>query len=54
MIVRTLKIYEPYLSNLGGAEEVVEEVELVVDSLAVAADSLNVEEVTDSLELSAE
>lgn len=54
MIVRTLKIYEPYLSNLGGVEEVVEEVELVVDSLAVAADSLKVEEVKDSLELSAE
>lgn len=54
MIVRTLKIYEPYLSNLGGVEEVVEEVELVVDSLAVATDSLNVEEVKDSLELSAE
>ncbi len=54
MIVRTLKIYEPYLSNLGGEPEVVEEVELPVDSLAVAADSLNVEELTDSLELSAE
>lgn len=53
MIVRTLKIYEPYLSNLGGTSEVVEEVELPVDTLAVAADSLNVEEVTDSLELSA-
>lgn len=54
MIVRTLKIYEPYLSSIGEVEEVVEEVELPVDSLAVAADSLNVEEVTDSLELSAE
>ena len=54
MIVRTLKIYEPYLSSIGSEPEVVEEVELPVDSLAVPADSLNVEEVTDSLELSAE
>lgn len=54
MIVRTLKIYEPYLSSIGSEPEVVDEVELPVDSLAVATDSLNVEEVTDSLELSAE
>lgn len=53
MIVRTLKIYEPYLSNLGETSEMAEEVELPVDTLAVAADSLNFEEVTDSLELSA-
>ncbi|MCB0755242.1 MAG: NADH:ubiquinone reductase (Na(+)-transporting) subunit C [Flavobacteriales bacterium] len=52
MIVRTLKIYEPYLSSLG-AGTVEAEVELPVDSLAVATDSLNVEEVKDSLELSA-
>jgi Na+-translocating ferredoxin:NAD+ oxidoreductase RnfG subunit len=54
MIVRTLKIYEPYLSSVGGAAEIEEVVELPVDSLTVAADSLNVEELTDSLELSAE
>jgi Na+-transporting NADH:ubiquinone oxidoreductase subunit C len=54
MIVRTLKIYEPYLSSLGSETEVAEVIELPVDTLAVAADSLNVEELTDSLELSAE
>jgi Na+-transporting NADH:ubiquinone oxidoreductase subunit C len=52
MIVRTLKIYEPYLSSLGGGK-VEAEVELPVDSIAVATDSLNVEVVKDSLELSA-
>jgi hypothetical protein len=54
MIVRTLKIYEPYLSSVGGAAEIEEVVELPVESLTVAADSLNVEVVPDSLELSAE
>lgn len=55
MIVRTLKIYEPYLSSLGEAteEEPVAE-KLPVDSLTMAMDSLNVEEIKDSLELSAE
>lgn len=55
MVVRTLKLYEPYLSSLGGAAEaepVAEE--LPVDSLTLAMDSLNVEEIKDSLELSAE
>jgi hypothetical protein len=53
MIVRTLKIYEPYFLQLqgGGLEEVVE---TMVDSVGLAMDSLNVEEVVDSLELSAE
>lgn len=53
MIVRTLKIYEPYFLQLqgGGVEEVVE---TMVDSVGLAMDSLNVEEVVDSLELSAE
>ena len=50
MIVRTLKIYEPYFRGLQGATTS-EEVELPVDSAAVAMDSLNVE-LTDSLELS--
>lgn len=53
MIVRTLKLYEPYLSNLGAGQMAeVLETELLVDSLAAATDSLNVEELTDSLELS--
>jgi len=53
MIVRTLKIYEPYFLQLqgGGVEEVVE---TMVDSVGLAMDSLNVEEVVDSLELSVE
>ncbi len=53
MIVRTLKIYEPYFLQLqgGGVEEVVD---TVVDSVGLAMDSLNIEEVVDSLELSAE
>ena len=50
MIVRTLKIYEPYFRGLQGATTS-EEVELPVDSAAMAMDSLNVE-LTDSLELS--
>ena len=54
MIVRTLKIYEPYLSKLGQSETVeVAEANTVVDTMAVAVDSLNMQVVTDSLELSA-
>ena len=54
MIVRTLKIYEPYLLNLQGGAKTAELVELPVDSAALALDSLNVEGVVDSLMLSAE
>lgn len=54
MIVRTLKIYEPYLLKLQGGAKTAEVVELPVDTVALALDSLNVEEVVDSLELSAE
>ena len=54
MIVRTLKIYEPYFRQLQGGNEVEEVVETAVDSVALAVDSLNVEEVVDSLELSAQ
>ena len=54
MIVRTLKIYEPYFRQLQGASEAEGMVELPLDSAAMAMDSLNVEEVVDSLGLSAE
>ena len=53
MIVRTLKIYEPYFRQLQEASEPAGMVELPLDSAAMALDSLNVEEV-DSLGLSAE
>ena len=53
MIVRTLKLYEPYLRKLGDSQAAqAEEVNMQVDTLAMVADSLNVEEITDSLELS--
>jgi Na+-transporting NADH:ubiquinone oxidoreductase subunit C len=51
MIVRTLKLYEPFFRKLQGATNTAE-VELPVDSAAVAMDSLNVE-LKDSLDLSA-
>lgn len=54
MIVRTLKIYEPYLSSLGTAKEVQDVVELPTDSLTAVVDSLKIEELKDSLELSAQ
>lgn len=54
MIVRTLKIYEPYFRQLQGATEAEGMVELPLDTAAMAMDSLNVEEVVDSLGLSAE
>ncbi|MCF8276068.1 MAG: NADH:ubiquinone reductase (Na(+)-transporting) subunit C [Flavobacteriales bacterium] len=50
MLLRTLKIYEPYFLGLHSAAEP-EMVELPVDSLGMSMDSLNVE-VGDSLELS--
>ena len=54
MIVRTLKIYEPYLLKLKDEAKTTEVAELPLDTAALAVDSLNVEEVVDSLELSAE
>ena len=54
MIVRTLKIYEPYLLKLKGGTKTAEVIELPVDSAALALDSLNVELIGDSLELSSE
>ena len=52
MIVRTLKIYEPYLLKLQGGANMAEADQVSVDSAEMALDSLNVEEVSDSLELS--
>jgi Na(+)-translocating NADH:ubiquinone oxidoreductase C subunit len=54
MIMRTLKLYEPYLSSIGKSEKVQASTteEVKTDTLAMVADSLNVEEVADSLELS--
>lgn len=54
MIVRTLKIYEPYLLKLQGGAKTTEANTLPVDSAALSLDSLNIEEVADSLKLSAE
>jgi hypothetical protein len=54
MIVRTLKIYEPYLLKLKGGAKTADVIELSVDSASLALDSLNVELIGDSLELSAE
>lgn len=52
MIVRTLKLYEPYLLNLKEGVKTEEVVALPTDSAASAVDSLNVQEVSDSLKLS--
>jgi Na+-transporting NADH:ubiquinone oxidoreductase subunit C len=54
MIVRTLKIYEPYFLKLQGGANAEEVVELPLDSAALALDSLNIEQLVDSLKLSAE
>jgi len=54
MIIRTLKIYEPYFLKLQAKANATEVVELPLDSASLALDSLNVEEVIDSLKLSAE
>ena len=54
MIVRTLKIYEPYFRKLQAASSSSELVEMPVDSTTTSSDSLNIEEVVDSLELSVE
>ncbi len=51
MIVRTLKIYEPIFRQLQGQASMVEEIEMPLDSAAIAMDSLNVE-LRDSLGLS--
>lgn len=52
MIVRTLKIYEPYLRNLKADDTADSEELMPTDTLAMAVDSLNAELMTDSLELS--
>lgn len=54
MIVRTLKIYEPYFRGLQNGSQATAEVDLPVDSAAVLVDSLNVKETVDSLKLATE
>ncbi|MCF8463235.1 MAG: NADH:ubiquinone reductase (Na(+)-transporting) subunit C [Flavobacteriales bacterium] len=54
MIVRTLKIYEPYFLKLQEGNRTEDVIALHLDSVAVALDSLNLEEVVDSVALSAE